>query len=63
VEAAFFTDDAYYSELDRELTWLDATRDEEVRRIAMRIMKLSPRARREIELKAEELGREDGDGS
>jgi hypothetical protein len=60
VEAAFFTDDGYYSELERELAWLDAVHDEQVRRIAMRIVDLSPDARREVELKATELSRREG---
>jgi len=59
VQPAFFTDDRYHTELDEELTWLEAARDEDVRRIATRIMQLSPRARRELELHAEELGRQE----
>ena len=62
VEPAFFTDDRYYTELDKELSWLDATRDEEVRRIATRVMELSPRARQELLVKADELSRQDAPG-
>lgn len=63
VEPAFFTDDDYYNELDAELAWLDATRDDEVRRIATRVMRLSPPARRELELKADELSRRESQGA
>ena len=58
VQSAYFTDDAYYTELEKELTWLDATRDEGLRRLGEQFMDLSPRARREFELKAEELLRQ-----
>jgi transcriptional regulator with XRE-family HTH domain len=60
VEPAFFTDDRYHTELDKELTWLDAVHDEQVRHIATRVMDLSPRARREVELRADELSRQEG---
>lgn len=59
VESAFFTDDDYYTELDEELTWLESTRNEEVRRIATRIMALSPQSRREVERRADELSRQE----
>jgi transcriptional regulator with XRE-family HTH domain len=55
VKPAYFTDDYYHRELDRELTWLEITRDEHIRRIAERAWALSPQGRRELELKAEEL--------
>lgn len=62
VKPAFFTDDRYYTELDKELYWLDATRNEEVRRIATRVMELSPGARQELLLKADELSHQDRQG-
>lgn len=63
VEPAYFTDDRYYTELEEELNWLDAVHDEHVRRIATRIVDLSPSARREVELKAVELSRQEGSES
>lgn len=62
VQPAFFTDDRYYTELDKELTLLDAMHDGHLRRIVTLFMELSPPARRELELKADELSRPENQG-
>ncbi|CAJ1505885.1 transcriptional regulator [[Mycobacterium] kokjensenii] len=55
IKPAFFTDDDYYTKLDAELSWLEAVRDEGVRRIATRAIGLSPEAQQEVLAHIDEL--------
>ncbi|MGN6335378.1 transcriptional regulator [Mycobacterium sp.] len=57
IKSAYFTDDEYYEKLDKELSWLSTTRDENVRRIAVRAAELSPEAQREVMERVNELHR------
>jgi transcriptional regulator with XRE-family HTH domain len=57
IKSAYFTDDEYYEKLDKELSWLATTRDENVRRIAVRAAELSPEAQREVMERVNELHR------
>lgn len=57
IKSAYFTDDEYYEKLDKELSWLATTRDENVRRIAVRAAELSPEAQREVMERVDELHR------
>ena len=57
IDAAYFTDDAYYEGLREELTVLAHMRDEGVRRIAARTIALSPAAREDVLAHAEQLHR------
>jgi transcriptional regulator with XRE-family HTH domain len=57
IKPAYFTDDAYFAKLDKELTWLASMRDEGVRRIAARTVGLSPEAQKDLALKVDELRR------
>jgi transcriptional regulator with XRE-family HTH domain len=57
IKPEYFTDDAYYEKLDRELTWLANMRDEGVRRIASRTVGLSPEAQQDVVEKVDELRR------
>ena len=57
IKSAYFTDDEYYEKLDKELLWLSTTRDENVRRIAVRAAELSPEAQREVMERVNELHR------
>ena len=59
IKPEYFTDDAYYEKLDRELTWLANMRDEGVRRIASRTVGLSPEAQQDIVAKVDELRRQE----
>ena len=59
IKPAYFTDDEYYGKLDQELTWLAEMRDEGVRRIAARTVGLSPEAREDLVVRAEELRRQE----
>jgi len=62
IKSSYFTDDAYYEKLDRELTWLANMRDEGVRRIVSRTVLLSPEGRNELARTVDELHRrESGD--
>lgn len=55
IKPAFFTDDDYYTKLDAELSWLEAVRDDGVRRIATRAIGLSPEAQQEVLVHIDEL--------
>ncbi|WP_319432922.1 helix-turn-helix domain-containing protein [Mycobacterium sp. RTGN5] len=44
IKPDFFTDDAYYEKLDKELTWLANTRDEGVRRFGKLAVGILPDA-------------------
>jgi transcriptional regulator with XRE-family HTH domain len=57
IKSAYFTDDEYYEKLDKELSWLATTRDDNVRRIAVRTAELSPEAQREVMERVNELRR------
>ncbi len=57
IKVAYFTDDAYYERLALELTALAHLRDEGVRRIATRVLDLSPMAREEVLAHVEQLHR------
>jgi transcriptional regulator with XRE-family HTH domain len=57
IKPEYFTDDAYYEKLDKELTWLAHMRDEGVRRIAARTVGLSPAAQQDVVAKVDELRR------
>ncbi len=57
IKSAYFTDDEYYEKLDKELSWLATSRDDNVRRIAMRAAELSPEAQREVMDRINELRR------
>ncbi len=57
IKSAYFTDDEYYEKLDKELAWLATTRDDNVRRIAVRTAELSPEAQREVMERVNELRR------
>jgi transcriptional regulator with XRE-family HTH domain len=57
IKSAYFTDDEYYEKLDRELSWLATTRDDSVRRIAVRTAELSTEAQREVMERVNELRR------
>jgi thiamine monophosphate synthase len=57
IRPEFFTDDAYYEKLDKELTWLANMRDEGVRRIAARTVGLSPEAQQNVVETVDELRR------
>jgi transcriptional regulator with XRE-family HTH domain len=57
IKSAYFTDDEYYEKLDKELSWLATTRDDNVRRIAVRAAELSPEAQREVIDRVNELRR------
>jgi transcriptional regulator with XRE-family HTH domain len=59
IKPEYFTDDAYYEKLDRELTWLANMRDEGVRRIAARTVGLSPEAQQDVVAKVDELRRQE----
>jgi hypothetical protein len=57
IKPAYFTDDEYYEKLDKELSWLAAVRDDNVRRIAVRAVGLSPQAQQDIVERVNELRR------
>ncbi|MEB4209378.1 transcriptional regulator [Mycobacterium sp. 94-17] len=57
IKPAYFTDDEYFEKLETELSWLSMTRDENVRRIAVRTSELSPEAQREVMERVTELRR------
>jgi transcriptional regulator with XRE-family HTH domain len=57
IKSAYFTDDEYYEKLDKELSWLATTRDDNVRLIAVRAAELSPEAQREVMERVNELRR------
>jgi transcriptional regulator with XRE-family HTH domain len=57
IKPAYFTDDEYYEKLDNELSWLVTTRDDNVRRIAVRTAERSPEAQREVMTRVNELRR------
>lgn len=59
IRPEYFTDDAYYAKLDRELTWLANMRDEGVRRIAARTVGLSPEAQQSVVETVDALRREE----
>ena len=57
IKPAYFTDDAYYEKLDKELSWLSTMRDDGVRRIALRAAGLSVQAQQDIVERVDELRR------
>ena len=57
IKSAYFTDDEYYEKLDKELAWLATMRDEGVRRIAMKVDGLSPKAQQDLVERVDELRR------
>jgi transcriptional regulator with XRE-family HTH domain len=57
IRPEYFTDDDYFEELNRELTWLAQMRDDGVRRIAARTVGLSPHAQQKIVEQVDELRR------
>ena len=57
IKPEYFTDDAYYEKMDKELTWLASMRDEGVRRVAARTVGLSPQAQQDLLEKVDELRR------
>lgn len=59
IKPEFFTDDQYFTKLDKELTWLAAMRNEGVRRIAARTVGLSREAQDDLAARAEELRRKE----
>jgi transcriptional regulator with XRE-family HTH domain len=59
IKPAYFTDDEYYEKLDHELSWLATMRDEDVRRIAVRAVGLSPEAKQDLVHRVEELRRKE----
>ena len=59
IKPAFFTDDAYYAQLDAELTWLDSVRDAGVRRIATNAVGLSQESQQDVLERIDELRRKE----
>jgi transcriptional regulator with XRE-family HTH domain len=59
IKPAYFTDDEYYQKLDGELNRWATMRDEGVRRIAARVVGLSPQAQDEVIAKIEDLRRKE----
>ena len=57
IKPAYFTDDADYEKLDKELSWLSTMRDDGVRRIALRAAGLSVQAQQDIVERVDELRR------
>jgi transcriptional regulator with XRE-family HTH domain len=57
IKPAYFTDDEYYEKLDKELSWWDSVRDDNVRRIAVRSVGLSAQAQQDIVERVDELRR------
>ncbi|HEU0191578.1 MAG TPA: transcriptional regulator [Mycobacterium sp.] len=57
IKSAFFTDDEYFERLDTELSWLASVREEGIRRIATRVIGLSPEAQSDILARIDELRR------
>lgn len=55
IQPEYFTDDEYYENLDEELTWLAAVRQDGVRNIALAAAELSPEAKQELMERADEL--------
>jgi transcriptional regulator with XRE-family HTH domain len=59
IKPAYFTDDRYYENLDKELAWLTTMRDEGVRQIAVRANGLSAEAQQDIVARVDQLRREE----
>lgn len=59
IKPAFFTDDDYYEQLERELSWLDSLRSDGVRRIAERAVGLSVEAQQDVLARLDELRRKE----
>jgi transcriptional regulator with XRE-family HTH domain len=59
IKPAYFTDDEYYEKLDKELAFLSAMRDENIRRIAVRASALSQEALQDIAQRVDELRRKE----
>jgi transcriptional regulator with XRE-family HTH domain len=59
IKPAYFTDDEYYEKLDKELSFLNTMRDENVRRIALRASDLSPEAQQDLVQRVDELRRKE----
>jgi transcriptional regulator with XRE-family HTH domain len=59
IKPAYFTDDEYYEKLDKELSFLNTMRDENVRRIALRASELSPDAQQDLVQRVDELRRKE----
>ena len=63
VDVRYFTDDAYYQRLSRELMLLAGLRDDGVRQIASRVVGLSPQSVQDLVDRAEELRRREHAGT
>ncbi|MCV7402970.1 helix-turn-helix transcriptional regulator [Mycobacterium fragae] len=59
IKPAYFTDDEYYEKLDKELSFLNTMRDENVRRIALRASELSAEAQQDLVQRVDELRRKE----
>ncbi|MCV7076215.1 transcriptional regulator [Mycobacterium szulgai] len=57
IKPAYFTDDDYYEKLDKELQWLATSREDSIRRIAVRAQGLSAQAQQEVVDRIDELRR------
>ncbi len=57
IKSAYFTDDAYYEKLDKELQWLATMREDGVRQIALRAYGLSLQAQQEVIERIDDLRR------
>jgi transcriptional regulator with XRE-family HTH domain len=57
IKPDYFTDDEYYENLDKELSWLATMRDDGVRSIALAAAELSPEGQQEIARRVDELRR------
>lgn len=59
IKPAYFTDDEYYEKLDKELSFLNTMRDENVRRIALRASELSAEGQQDLVQRVDELRRKE----
>jgi transcriptional regulator with XRE-family HTH domain len=59
IKPDFFTDDEYYERLNNELSWLAASREEGIRRIALGASGLSAQALQDIVQRVHELRRKE----
>lgn len=55
IKPVYFSDDEYYAKIDKELSWLDSSRDETIRRIGTLAAGLSAAAQQELIRRAGEL--------
>jgi transcriptional regulator with XRE-family HTH domain len=59
IKPDYFTDEAYYDKLNKELSWLASMRDDSIRRIATRSIGLSPEAQHDIMARVDEWRRKE----